>query len=334
MQTDMSKPLVVAVVLTWNDTEQTTKCLASVLSNDYPNLKVVLVDNGSQPECGPQLKSLFPEIELVQLPENQGFSGGANRGMEKALELGADYVHLIGNDSTLASNVESLLVEAFEAHPEVGAASPLLLFSGNEDKPIVQFYRATIDREMTMHQHFDVSIPYDAREWPTIESEFIPCVALCFRATALREVGLMDEVFGTCWEDYDICLRFHDKGWKYLVVGDAHAVHFGSFTTGRESPYITYYTVRNRLICINRYAPKNIWLRKGPQLIMSFWRNQIMLYGLTNWECHKAFIRGLWDYVFDKHGERTRTEQGSIPGEGHRVDGIPEHLQLGKGNVT
>ncbi len=323
------KPLVVAVVLTWNDTELTSACLKSVFASEYENLKVVLVDNGSVPVRGPELKSAFPNVELVQLTENQGFSGGANRGMERALDMSADYVHLIGNDSTLAPNVIPRLVEEFEQQPDAGAATPLLLFAG--DKPIVQFYKATLDREMAIHEHYHVSEPYIPGEWPTTESDFIPCVALCFRATALREVGLFDEIFGTCWEDYDICLRFHDKGWKYITVGDATAIHLGSFTTGRESPYITYYTTRNRLICLNRYSSRGIWLRKAPSLLASFWRNQIKLYGLNNWACHKAFMRGVIDYIFDVHGERSQKDTGKIPGENHRIDGIPERLLTSPG---
>ena len=45
-------PLVVAVVLTWNDTTMTASCVESVLANDYPNLHLILVDNGSDEPCG------------------------------------------------------------------------------------------------------------------------------------------------------------------------------------------------------------------------------------------------------------------------------------------
>ena len=65
-------PRVVAVVLTWNDTELTTACLRSVLASDYPDLRVVLVDNGSTPPRGPSLAAAFSEVDLVQLDVNQG----------------------------------------------------------------------------------------------------------------------------------------------------------------------------------------------------------------------------------------------------------------------
>jgi len=309
---EQQPPLVVAVVLTWNDTELTTSCLKSVFANDYSRLQVVLVDNGSVPPCGPQLQAAFPEVLLIQNPENQGFSGGANRGLEKALELGADYVHLIGNDATLAPNTISALVAECEAQPDIGAAGPLLLDAVRPDT--VQFYRATLDRDQAAHYHENVGDPHEPGPWPTVESEFIPCVALLFRATALRGVGLLDEGFGTCWEDYDLCLRLQDAGWRYVTVGGATAVHVGSYTTGRTSPYIVYYTTRNRLICLKRYSrdrhsPKRWWA-----LLRSFFWN-MRQYGLLNWRCHFAMLRGFFDYFVRRmQGEALRTQSGEVPG--------------------
>ena len=294
-------PSVVAVVLTWNDTVLTAKCLLSLADSDYPNLRIVLVDNGSVPPRGPELKASFPAVELVQLPANLGFSGGANRGLERALEMSADYVHLIGNDATLAPDAISILVRECEKRPEVGAASPLLLDPG--ERQVVQFYTASLDREVARHEHHHVGEPYARGAWPVAESAFIPCVALLFRASALRQVGLFDESFGTCWEDFDLCLRFHDAKWKYITVGDATAVHIGSYTTGRVSPYIVYYTTRNRLICLQRYGGNGVWLRKGVYLLRTFWW-QVKGYGIWNWACHKAFLKGFFDYVFNVHGER------------------------------
>jgi GT2 family glycosyltransferase len=305
-------PLVVAVVLTWNDTELTTKCLQSVLASDYPNLRVVLVDNGSVPPRGPELQQRFPEVLLIQNPHNQGFSGGANRGLEKAIEMNADYIHLIGNDATLAKNAISILVAECERRPQAGAAGPLLLDPGEVE--IVQFYTASLDRDQAIHHHHHVGEPYVRGQWPTVESEFIPCVALLFRAAALRQVGLFDESFGTCWEDYDLCLRLQDASWKYLSVGEATATHLGSYTTGRVSPYIVYYTTRNRLVCLQRYSRDLHRLRRKLSLLRSFW-GQMRMYGLLNWPCHKAFFKGLYDYYFGRRqGEALRTDPGRIPG--------------------
>ncbi len=307
-------PLVVAVVLTWNDTELTRGCLRSVFANDYPNLQVVLVDNGSIPPVGTELERDFPEVSLVQNPHNQGFSGGANRGLEKALELGAVYIHLIGNDATLSPDTISNLVATAESNPEGCAFGPLLLDPGEER--VVQFYTASLDRERTKHVHHHVGEAYDKNSWPVAVCEFIPCVALMFRAKALVQSGLFDESFGTCWEDYDLCLRLRDAGWKYFAVGNATAVHIGSHTTGRISPYIVYHDTRNRLTCIGRHAGKGAVRRHFVHYVRSF-KNTVTQYGFFNWSCHLAFIKAFWHYLIKVQGEESRSKTRSgIPGLG------------------
>ena len=294
-------PLVIAVVLTWNDTSMTTRCVESVLASDYPNLQVILVDNGSEAPCGQAVKDRFPAIELLVLPENQGFSGGANHGMERALERGAEYVHMIGNDSTLAGDAISRLIDAHCAHPRAGGCGPLLLFPG--DPPdTVQFYSATVEREIAHITQNHVGDALAGREWPTIVSPFIPCVAIMFRATALREVGLFDEAMGTSWEDYDLCLRLSDAGWQCLTVGDARTVHVGGATTGRVSPYISYYAARNRLICIRRHGRKKGLARPWLAILRCYWW-QIRGHGYGGFKCHYALGRGLLHYFLGIRGE-------------------------------
>jgi GT2 family glycosyltransferase len=294
------RPLVVAVVLTWNDVEMTSRCVESVLACDYDPLRVLLVDNGSETPCGEVIQARFPSIELLVLSQNQGFTGGSNRGLGRALEMGADYVHLIGNDSTLEPQAISRLVQALEEDLTAGGASPLILYPRKEK--IVQFYYATIERDRCRHVHHDLDLPVEGREWPTVESEFVPFVAVMFRAELLREVGPFDESFGTCWEDYDLCLRYLDAGHPFIAVGAAEIVHLGSVTTGRASPYITYYTTRNRLICMFRYIRPLRLLRNAPFIVRSFWW-QIRHYGLSNWACHRAFARGVLDFLLGVRGE-------------------------------
>lgn len=285
-------PLVVAAVLTWNDTEMSAACLESVLANDYPNLKVVLVDNGSAEPCGQRLKERFPQIDLVVLPENRGFTGGGNACLKRGFELGADYVQLIGNDSVLARDAISHLVRELEARPRVGGASPLILDPGGET---VQFYWATIDRGQCMHFHHEFGPRLDSRGWPTRESEFIPFVCMMWRATVLREVGSLDESLATCWEDYDYCVRIADAGYRLLMVTEARAEHRGGATTGRYSPYILYYMVRNRLICLFRHARPMGILRKAPWIIRSF-IHQVRING-SNWDKQFAMLLGGIDFL-------------------------------------
>ena len=293
------QPLVVAVVLTWNDTEMTAECLQSLMQSDYGNLQVILVDNGSSTPCGEILKKQFPMIDLLVLAKNRGFTGGSNAGIQRAFARNPRYVHLIGNDSTFARDTIPHLVAALEEQEGVGAASPLILYPG-EDR-IIQYYWGTIDRDFATSARFDLNVPYDSRSWPTRETGFVPFIAVMFRAAALREVGDFDERLGTCWEDFDMILRLQDAHWRIITVGDAEAYHKASRTTGSRSPYITYCLSRNRLICLFRYARLRKTVRRPIYLLRTFWWS----FKRNGWSIsrHLAFARGILHFLIGVRGE-------------------------------
>jgi GT2 family glycosyltransferase len=291
-----ASPSVTAVVLTWNDTEMAGRCVESVLGNDYENLRVLLVDNGSAEPCGETVRERFPEIDLVVLPRNRGFTGGCNAGLSKAISDGAEYVFLLNNDTVVEARAIGRVVRYLEEHPNTAAASALIIFPGEP-----QFYYGSVDRNIARHTRPDDETPMEGRDWPDRETEFLPACAEMFRAKAVREVGLFDESLGTCWEDYDLCLRLTGAGWRLATVGDAHVEHWHGATTGRASPYITYYFTRNRLICLFRYGRPSGILRSLPRLVRTFWW-QINGYGLGDWPCHAAFLKGILHFILGVRG--------------------------------
>lgn len=296
---DRAEPLVCVVVLTWNDTDMTRKCLRHLFLTTYSNKRVILVDNGSREPCGRTLAAEFPDLELIEVPKNLGFAGGGNIGLTRALSLDPKYVFHVNNDAFVRPDAIGHLVCALETDNKAGIAHALLLFP-NEER--VQFYKATVDRDLAWHNHHHVGELLSSRAWPTVENPFVPACVIMYRADALKSIGLYDETFGTSWEDYDLCLRFTDAGWRILTVGDARSEHRSHQTTGTSSPYIIYHMTRNRLICISRYANKSAMLRRLPRLVRTFiWG--IRQYGLTNWSGHKSFALGVWDYLRGNAGE-------------------------------
>ena len=83
-------------------------------------------------------------------------------------------------------------------------------------------------------------------------------------------------------------------GWKLLIVGAAKVVHRRHQTTGYTSPFITYYSVRNRLIFLTRYGRPLAVLKNAPFILRPlYWK--VRRCGLTNMPRHRAFIRAIFD---------------------------------------
>jgi GT2 family glycosyltransferase len=296
----LTDPLVVAVVLTWNDTKMTTTCIESLQNSVYKNMQIVVVDNGSNTPACPILKERFPDIISVQLSRNFGFTGGCNRGLEKAMALGSKYAFLLNNDTIVDRNAIPNLVDHMERNARVGIASAILLNPGTPKT--VQSYQGWIDKDKAMINRPGYDDPFDDRYRKSVSSEFISACAIMMRAKTLEEVGLFDESLFTNWEDYDLCIRCADAGWELAVVGTAEVVHRRHQTTGSTSPFITYFATRNRLICLFRHGRMTKILKHSILIMRSFyWK--IKAYGFSNTACHRAFVKAWFHFIVGKRGE-------------------------------
>ncbi|MCT7356714.1 glycosyltransferase, partial [Streptomyces sp. 15-116A] len=76
-------------------------CLESVLSQSYPDLELIAVDDGSPDACGALIDEFAardPRVRPVHLPENAGLGPARNAGLERAT---GDYLVFLDGDDTL-----------------------------------------------------------------------------------------------------------------------------------------------------------------------------------------------------------------------------------------
>ena len=99
----------------------------------------------------------------------------------------------------------------------------------------------------------------------------VPAVALMIRTQTLRDVGPLDPIFGSYYEDYDLCLRLNRHGGRIVIRTDAWVRHFsGSASTTDESKRKRkIQIIRNRLIYKLRKEDGARWI----QLIAHFGRD-------------------------------------------------------------
>ena len=164
-----AEPLVDLIVLHWRNVEKTSRCLASLADLQYPNLRVIVVDNGSGDGSGEMLwrsltqsgrvvarlrydgrdsngEAVLIQLEgpppvaasvvLVELALNCGYAGGANAGLSTSLLLGgAAYFWLLNNDLTVAADAVGHLVERCRRDPQVGLCGALQLGAHDDGTP-------------------------------------------------------------------------------------------------------------------------------------------------------------------------------------------------------
>ena len=245
-------PKVFVCILSWNKCDETLSCLRSVFAQDYPNFRVVVVDNGSTDGSLPALRSLGDRIDLIEHRENLGFTGGCNAGMRHALAHGGAYVWLLNNDTECRSETLSLLIDYAETRPEVGMVSPVITVrgSGVDKYAVGRLDLATGQTEETA----------DPREAEAMQERYpqqimLKGTALLLKRSLIERIGFLDERFFAYCEDNDYSMRCAAAGFRAACATTARIYHDeGLPGRGWREPYAFYYAVRNGILFWRKHA--------------------------------------------------------------------------------
>ena len=115
-----SDPGVCCVIVNWNVWRDTLDCLASLLEQDYGNLQILVVDNGSTDDSVERIRSSFPEARLIETGKNVGFPSGCNVGLRAAFAGNAELVLVLNNDTVCPPDTLRKLIRRAVASPEAG----------------------------------------------------------------------------------------------------------------------------------------------------------------------------------------------------------------------
>jgi hypothetical protein len=243
-------PAVSIVVLNWNGLADTRECLHSLRSATYQNFRIIVVDSGSKNDEPAKLKEEFGNfIEVLPLAENRGFAGGANAGIERALEHSADYVLLLNNDTVVEPSFLSQLVSAAGKLPDVAAvcprtyfyAEPRTIYSTGGTVSLWRGMARQVGRGEEDRGQFD----------EVARRDYADGVCMLIPAKALRKVGLLDAEYFAYWEETDWCVRARAKGLHCYYVPLARVWHKADRVRSPDARFHYLYR-RNALLFVRK----------------------------------------------------------------------------------
>lgn len=285
------------VIVNWNTKELLRRCLQTVLAStgDF-TFKVVLVDNASTDGSADMVRAEFPTVEVIASPTNGGFSYGNNLGL-KAFgyrgkgDVDADaprYALLLNPDTEVPSTSLYDMVKFMDSRPEIGVAGPkLVLEDGSLDvacrrsfpTPMVSFYRFSGLSKLFPHNprfgRYNMTFVD-----PDVELEVDSVVGayMQVRREAIRDAGLLDELFFMYGEDLDWAFRIKEAGWKVFYHPQVMVKHIKR-ASSRRSKKAQFEFQRAMLIFYRKHYRRTtpLWLhlmvmfglmlKGGPELL-------------------------------------------------------------------
>jgi GT2 family glycosyltransferase len=222
------------------------------------SVTAVVIWTPGDPDPGPCLESLAPQVDELVLVENPGGSpshaGAQVIENERTLGFGANInrgvaattaPYLVASNADIEVTPDAIeTLRAFaDNHPRCGIAAPELLYPDGRWQPSRRSFptirgtlvrrtplRSVLHPERRQRHHYLL----DERPTEPALSEWLLGAFLFLRREMLEELGGLDEGYHLYGEDIDLAYRAQNAGWERWYVPDAVAIHHHQAVTDRR----------------------------------------------------------------------------------------------------
>ena len=223
---------------------------------------VVVADNASTDDSVAFMKNRYPDVPLIELDRNYGFTGGYNRALE---QVEADYFVLINSDIEVPKGWLQPLLNWMDSHPECGACGPKLLSWNHRDTfeyagaagGLIDRYGYPFCRGRILQKVEKDHGQYDE------PADVLWCSGACLMVSSSvwKDLGGLDERFFCHMEEIDLCWRMQLRGRKVTLVPASCVYHIGGGTLSNESPFKLRLNFRNNLLLLENNLPSTLQSR-------------------------------------------------------------------------
>lgn len=217
--------LVSAVICTRNRPTALERAVRSLLSNERPNIEVIVVDQSDGSETREILATnLDPRLRYVRSSQR-----GKGKALNEALRLArAEFVACTDDDCEVPADWVASMVRALEQQPTAA-----VVFCNVRTAPY--------DRSVGYVPNYECRGNRLLRSIGACRDGLGFGAGMMFRRDVVVELGGFDESFGpgsrfASGDDHELCHRLLLKGWHVYETGDVSVVHHGflTFQEGRS----------------------------------------------------------------------------------------------------
>ena len=239
------------VIATYNRRQLLEECIDHVRNQTIAPDSIIVVNNASADDTGNYLINLAKQNELfdmINLPRNIGGAGGFSKGIERALEKGADCVLIIDDDAMIAGDYMEQILRMRERQPQYKAFAGTVKTEGKIDT----FHRRNIQKAGLRFRNCK------EREYtqPIFACDIASFCGLVVDTDLIKQIGLLHADYFICHDDAEYSLRIR-RYTGILVVPKAelnHKAERDDVAYPRRYDWKDYYAVRNRLLMVREHG--------------------------------------------------------------------------------
>ncbi|GAA0450293.1 glycosyl transferase [Paractinoplanes deccanensis] len=240
----MTRPDVSVVVVSYNTSELTRRCLRGLLDSRTEDVSfdVTVVDNASSDGSADAIAAEFPEVRLVRVPVNVGWGRGVNRGV---VASSGRYVLLLNPDTAPVGHPVAELFRFARAHPRHGIYTGRTLHADGTDDMYccwgLPSLRGYVGFATGLGSKIGWFAPEDLPGYDRRTVREVPAVSGCcmlVERELFDRLGGFDPIYFLYSDDIDLCTRAAALGASPVVVPGAAVIHVGGASSSSEGQRI------------------------------------------------------------------------------------------------
>ncbi|MDR2043685.1 MAG: glycosyltransferase family 2 protein [Clostridium sp.] len=276
------------VIPNFNGAEYIGSCIDSLYAQAAQapeGFAIIVVDDASTDGSVQLVRDRYPEVRLLCLEKNAGFSHAVNAGIREAR---TPYVILLNNDTVAKPGFVASLVEAIEQREDAFAVSARMLLW---DRP--ELADNAGDRYCALGWAYARGRGKPAAVLERPREVFSACGgAAIYRKTLFGRLGYFDERHFAYLEDVDLGYRARIYGYRSFYEPRAQVLHIGSASSGsRYNPFKTRLVSANSVYLIWKNMPILQCLWNLPFLVLGFLIKTVYFFGK---KMGILYVQGLW----------------------------------------
>jgi len=222
-------PPVVAVVVAHDPGPWFVETLASIASQDYAELSVLVLDTGQSEGLAARVAEVLPTAYVRHFDGNRGFGATVNE--VRPMVDGAAYYLICHDDVALDDDAVHLMVEeAFRSN--AGIVSPKVV-AWNDPEQLVHV-GMTVDKGGSVVERVQAH-EIDHGQHDAVRDVFVaPGGCTLIRADLFEELDGYDPAIVAMGEDLDLCWRAQVVGARIIVAPDARVRHLEVLASGER----------------------------------------------------------------------------------------------------
>ena len=226
------------IILSKDNPRLLSRCVHSLMElTDYPNLEVIVLDNGSNPENKAIIEKMVSQqakeiaFRYEHRPQAFNFSALCNQGAQMAT---GEYVLFLNDDTEVVDRTWLTKMMEKARKDYVGAVGIKLLYPDEETIQHAGVNNIHLGPCHKLQTQKDTESYYFGWNRQAVNTLATTGACLLMKKALFDEVGGFSEDLAVAFNDVELCFRLYEKGYRNVTCNHTHMLHYESVSRGSD----------------------------------------------------------------------------------------------------